>query len=177
MALTARQQRFVAEYAVDLNATQAAIRAGYSEHTAMQQGSRLLSHVEVAAKLVEVQSKAVQRVQAKLATESAIASAAWIVEQAVKVVEIGMATVPVKDRNGKVIMSQTEDGDEEPAFYEAHNLPAVNGALNILAKRHPEFSDKHEVTGDVAVRVEALSLVSQMSPEQLQEFAARVRLG
>jgi phage terminase small subunit len=34
MKLTAKQKRFVEEYLVDLNATQAAIRAGYSEHTA-----------------------------------------------------------------------------------------------------------------------------------------------
>ena len=34
MALTAKQQRFVDEYLIDLNATQAAIRAGYSARTA-----------------------------------------------------------------------------------------------------------------------------------------------
>lgn len=48
MALTDKQQRFVAEYLVDLNATQAAIRAGYSVNTAEQQGSRLLSNAKVA---------------------------------------------------------------------------------------------------------------------------------
>lgn len=40
--MTPKQARFVKEYLIDLNATQAAIRAGYSEHTAQQQGSRLL---------------------------------------------------------------------------------------------------------------------------------------
>lgn len=49
MALTDRQRRFVEEYLVDLNATQAAIRAGYSKRTAASQGERLLRHVEVAA--------------------------------------------------------------------------------------------------------------------------------
>jgi len=48
LPLTAKQARFVAEYLVDLNATQAAIRAGYSAKTAQEQGSRLLSHVMVA---------------------------------------------------------------------------------------------------------------------------------
>jgi phage terminase small subunit len=38
---------FAAEYLVDSNATQAAIRAGYSERTAYSQGSRLLKDVEV----------------------------------------------------------------------------------------------------------------------------------
>lgn len=47
MALTPKQQAFVAEYLIDLNATQAAIRAGYSEKTAQEQASRLLSNVIV----------------------------------------------------------------------------------------------------------------------------------
>jgi phage terminase small subunit len=47
--LNAKQQRFVDEYLIDLNATQAAIRAGYSEATAYSQGQRLLKHVEVSA--------------------------------------------------------------------------------------------------------------------------------
>ncbi|MCQ9186663.1 terminase small subunit, partial [Streptomyces sp. IBSBF 2953] len=42
MALTAKKQRFVDEYLIDLNATQAAIRASYSQKTAASQGERLL---------------------------------------------------------------------------------------------------------------------------------------
>lgn len=45
--LNAKQQKFVDEYLIDLNATQAAIRAGYSEKTAHSQGPRLLENVEV----------------------------------------------------------------------------------------------------------------------------------
>ena len=41
--LTAKQQRFVHEYIIDLNATQAAIRAGYSKKTSRQMGSENLS--------------------------------------------------------------------------------------------------------------------------------------
>lgn len=51
--LTAKQQRFCDEYLVDLNATQAAIRSGYSEKTAYSQGQRLLKNVEVKAYLDE----------------------------------------------------------------------------------------------------------------------------
>lgn len=40
--LTPKQQRFVEEYLIDLNATQAAIRSGYSEKTAQQMGSENL---------------------------------------------------------------------------------------------------------------------------------------
>ena len=45
--LTEKQQRFVDEYLIDLNATQAAIRAGYSAKTANEQGSRLLANVKI----------------------------------------------------------------------------------------------------------------------------------
>lgn len=47
MALSPKQARFVAEYLKDQNATQAAIRAGYSKGTAKQQGSRLLTNADV----------------------------------------------------------------------------------------------------------------------------------
>jgi phage terminase small subunit len=45
--MTPKQEAFVREYLIDLNATQAAIRAGYSEKTANEQGSRLLADVSV----------------------------------------------------------------------------------------------------------------------------------
>ena len=47
MKLTPKQKRFVDEYLIDLNATQAAIRAGYSKKTAQEQSARLLSKVIV----------------------------------------------------------------------------------------------------------------------------------
>jgi phage terminase small subunit len=58
----ARQQRFVAEYLIDLNATQAAIRAGYSRKTARQKGQQLLTKVDIAAALAtRVQAQTEQR--------------------------------------------------------------------------------------------------------------------
>ena len=45
--MTPKQQRFVQEYLIDLNATQAAIRAGYSKHTANEQGSQLLAKLNI----------------------------------------------------------------------------------------------------------------------------------
>lgn len=45
--ITDKQELFCREYLVDLNATQAAIRAGYSENTASEQGARLLVNVKV----------------------------------------------------------------------------------------------------------------------------------
>ena len=45
--LTAKQQRFCDEYLIDLNATQAAIRAWYSKKTAAQTAARLLTNVKI----------------------------------------------------------------------------------------------------------------------------------
>lgn len=63
MALTAKQQRFVDEYLKDLNATQAAIRAGYSKKTADQQASRLLTNVKVREYLAERQDDRSKRTE------------------------------------------------------------------------------------------------------------------
>lgn len=63
MALkSAKQKLFVKEYLVDLNATQAAIRAGYSAKTANEQGARLLANVSVQAAIQEAQDKRAAKV-------------------------------------------------------------------------------------------------------------------
>lgn len=54
------------------------------------------------------------------------------------------------------------------------NGPAVM-ALNLLAKQFPEFSEKHEFSGDVTMRVQALHAVAQMSAEQLKALAEGAR--
>lgn len=51
--LTPKQKKFVDEYLIDLNGTQAAIRAGYSEKTAKEQAARLLSNVNITARLTK----------------------------------------------------------------------------------------------------------------------------
>lgn len=51
--LTEKQKRFVDEYLVDLNATQAAIRAGYSVKTANEQGSQLLAKLSIQQSIAE----------------------------------------------------------------------------------------------------------------------------
>jgi phage terminase small subunit len=63
MALSAKKAQFVREYLVDLNATQAAIRAGFSEKTAYSQGQRLLKDVEVAAAVELAQAKRAERTE------------------------------------------------------------------------------------------------------------------
>jgi len=56
-SLNPKQEAFCKEYVIDLNATQAAIRAGYAEKTAYSQGQRLLKHVEVVSRLAEYAKK------------------------------------------------------------------------------------------------------------------------
>ncbi len=60
--LSPKQKRFVLEYLTDLNATRAAIRAGYSAHTATEQASRLLTNVNVAAAVAAAQDKRAESV-------------------------------------------------------------------------------------------------------------------
>ena len=61
--LTPKQEAFVAQYLLDLNATQAAIRAGYSEKTATEQGSRLLTNVKVQEAIAKGQNKTAAKLE------------------------------------------------------------------------------------------------------------------
>ena len=61
--LTRKQQRFVEEFLIDLNATQAAIRAGYSKATAAAQASRLLTNANVAETIAAAQAKQAERAE------------------------------------------------------------------------------------------------------------------
>ena len=61
--LTPKQQRFVEEYLIDLNATQAAIRAGYSEKTAKVIAAQNLSKLNVQEAIEEAQEKLSNKAQ------------------------------------------------------------------------------------------------------------------
>ena len=61
--LTPKQQRFVEEYLIDLNATQAAIRAGYSEKTAHSIGAENLIKPEIQKAIADAQAKREERTQ------------------------------------------------------------------------------------------------------------------
>ncbi|EJD6087672.1 terminase small subunit [Proteus mirabilis] len=63
MALNDKQEMFCREYLIDLNATQAAIRAGYSEKTANAQASRLLVNVNIQNRIKELKSNRNERVE------------------------------------------------------------------------------------------------------------------
>ena len=59
--LTPKQERFVSEYLIDLNATQAAIRAGYSEKTAGAIGKENLQKPQIQEALTEARTKQQKR--------------------------------------------------------------------------------------------------------------------
>lgn len=74
--LTAKQEMFCKEYLIDLNGTQAAIRAGYSEDTAQQIASENLSKPLIQKYLQELKAEREQKLEI---------NAEWVLNQAVKV--------------------------------------------------------------------------------------------
>lgn len=76
--MTPRQQRFVDEYLVDLNATQAAIRAGYSERRAERAGYELVINREVAAEIAtRQQAVAIRMARSQDDVATRLADIAW----------------------------------------------------------------------------------------------------
>ncbi|MDT0134447.1 MULTISPECIES: terminase small subunit [Providencia] len=63
MALTDKQEAFCREYLIDLNATQAAIRAGYSEKTANEQGSQNLVKLSIQKRIQELMNDRSERLE------------------------------------------------------------------------------------------------------------------
>lgn len=68
MGLSLKQQAFAREYTVDRNATQAAIRAGYSPATAKQQGARLLTNVDMRALVNRLEAASAEKVELTVAS-------------------------------------------------------------------------------------------------------------
>jgi phage terminase small subunit len=92
--LTPKQARFVEEYLFDLNATQAAIRAGYSERTANQQGPRLLENVDVLAAIDA--AKLARRERAQINSD-------YVLDRLVEEVEADLADLYDSNNNLKPI--------------------------------------------------------------------------
>jgi phage terminase small subunit len=97
-----KRDRFCEEYLVDLNATQAAIRAGYSPASAKTTGSRLLKDVDVKAKIDDLRKD--QSKRTGVTADKVIAELA----------KIGFAdtTKAIRIRRGKVVVQDTETLDE-----------------------------------------------------------------
>lgn len=132
--LTDKQAAFVRQYLVDLNATQAAIRAGYSERTANAQAGRLLANVGIREAIEKAQAKRAQRVEV---TQD------YVLSNLVEVVERTMQRAPVLDRKGEQVT------DEEGRAVWTFDAKNANRALELLGKHLGIFTDKirAEVSG------------------------------
>ena len=158
--LSEKQQRFVQEYIIDLNARQAAIRAGYSPKTAGAQSSRLLTKVKIQdeiAKAMEDRGKRTGVTQDRVLAElSAIAFA-----KATDYAEV--------DEEGFVKIKPTAELTDEQKKAIAGIKKGANGievklvdktkALEMLSRHLGLFNDK------LNVNVEAVEIVDDMESD------------
>ncbi len=130
--LTDRQERFCREYIIDYNATDAAIRAGYSKKTAYSIGSENLKKPELLARVRELQTEQAERL---------CINADWVVMQLVEVYNRCMQHKPVYEwRNGELV----ETG--EYAFDSKGALNALEMIGKHLAMFNNDKSKKNEDT-------------------------------
>ena len=128
MSLNPRQQRFVDAYLLDSNATQAAIKVGYSAKTAHVQGCRLLKNVNVQA--------AVQAGQEAIAEDNAV-SRDWLIDEFKENNVLAREGNPVIDRYGK------------PTGGVMRQINASNKALESIAVLTGHWITKGKVEHDV----------------------------
>lgn len=133
--LTDKQKRFIEEYLIDLNATQAAIRAGYSKQTAKQIGAENLSKPVIQEAIAEAQSNRTTRtlitqdeVIFRLLENADIASGKKAI----------VLTQTRKSKDGEFI------GDDVAQF--VYEPSSVNKALELLGKHLGMFKDKLDIT-------------------------------
>ena len=108
-----KRRRFVDEYIIDCNGTQAAIRAGYAPKAANEQAARLLANASIKA--------AVEEKLAEIRRKNEI-TADWVVDKAKKIIERCMQAEPVYDHEGN------------PTGEYKFDSSGANGSLKILAK-------------------------------------------
>lgn len=177
MALTPKQSRFVEEYLIDLNATQAAIRAGYSVKTAKSIGQRLLTFVDV--------QKAIQGAQKKLSERTKITQERVLQEYARiafldprKLFDEHGELLPITSLDAEVaaaiggldvVISRTGD---KSTTEETKKIKLIDkkGALDSIAKHLGMFTDKVEVTGANGAPVQ----VATMTFKEYEERARRL---
>lgn len=185
MSLTAKQKRFCDEYLIDLNATQAAIRAGYSKKTAYRTGADNLRKPQIEEYIAKRQkelSRSTEITQERVIKELALiafsnnADYAHVVEKKMQV-EAGGALVDVLDKDGKPVMYRTvEPVLTEKLTEEQKRALAVikkgrDGlevkscdkvkALELLGKHLGIFTDKIEANVNDTTRSELQELLAQ----------------
>jgi phage terminase small subunit len=120
------RDRFVDEYLVDLNATKAAERAGYSKKTARSQGNRLLTKVDIQAAIKKRLDELKERTEV---------SQEWVIERLKENVARSMQLKPVLDK----------DGAETGEFTYQGNV--ANRALELIGRHLGMYLDRQEVSG------------------------------
>lgn len=135
MALTAKQEAFCREYLIDLNATQAAIRAGYSEKTAGSIGEENLKKPEI--------MECIQAQMDKRSARTAI-TADYVLGIISETIERCRQVEPVLDRKGKQVWVDTPDGKVKPAFvFDAKNVLKGTELLGRHLKLFTDNVDMH----------------------------------
>ncbi len=138
-SLTAKQSVFVDEYLIDLNATQAAIRAGYSKKTAYSIGQENLNKPEI--------QEAVQQAMDARSDRTEI-DADYVLYTIQETVERCKQAKPVTYKNGDPVFTETPNGDLVPAY--SFESASVLRGCELLGKHLKLFTDKVEHSGNVS---------------------------
>lgn len=141
--LTNKQQRFVEEYLIDLNATQAAIRAGYSERTARKIGCENLTKPDI--------EKAIQKAKSERSERTKI-DADWVLKEAVK-----MHRIASGEENSYVIVRESVgDGITQTSScsLKKTDVAGMGKALEIIGK-HVDVS-AFDADAQVSVEVKVI---------------------
>lgn len=158
-SLTAKQQRFCEEYIVDLNATQAALRAGYSENNARFQGCENLTKPNIQTEIQKLKSKRSERVQieADSVIKELVKLAFSNIEDFLEVLEGGEVTLKafeVIEREKlaaieSIKINTTKNKDESREYTTTQfKLHSKLNALEQLGKHLGIYKNRVEVTGD-----------------------------
>lgn len=138
--LTPKQELFAKEYLIDLNATQSAIRAGYSEKTAAEQGARLLINVKVKQAISEAKSARQERTHI---------DQDYVIKTIVDTIERCKQAVMVTDRSGDPVLVETPMGELAPVYkFDATNI--LKGA-ELLGRHLVMFTDKVESKSSIEI--------------------------
>lgn len=153
MALTKKQKLFIDEYLIDLNATQAAIRAGYSPDTAQQIGSENLSKPVIRARIdkaIAERSKRTgvnaDRVVMELA-KIAFVNAEDVIDMDTATVKEGALPEDTAAIQSVKLKTFGEDGLEREI-----KMADKLKALELLGKHLGMFTDKVNVAGEIPVK-------------------------
>ena len=154
MALTAKQKAFVLEYLCDLNATQAAIRAGYSLRTADKIGFQLLEKTRVQAAIQEALQAREKRTL--ITQDRVLAELGKIGFSDLKdFMEFGPDGVSLKqdaDVDGAVVAEVSETATQLGSSKKI-KLHDKMKALELLARHMGMLNDKLAITGEVQYEI------------------------